>query len=178
MMRIYGNRRIVTIPGDQVRPTPARVREAIFNIWGDRLLDAHWLDLCSGNGTMGAEALCRGVARVVGVEKWGRACGVIRQNWQGLAQVEQCFEILRGDVVQVLPKLAGQGFDLIYFDPPYGAGLYNPVLAALMSHGLLRVGGALAVEHDPKQWRPEQFQAWGCDRTKVYGNTAIAFYRP
>lgn len=175
-MRIYGNRRIVTIPGDQVRPTPARVREAMFNIWGDRLPGCHWLDLCSGNGTMGAEALCRGAVRVVGVEKWGRACGVIHQNWQGLAQPEQSFQILRGNVVQVLPKLVGQGFDLIYFDPPYGAGLYNPVLAALMSHGLLKVGGALAVEYDPKQWRPEQFQAWECDRTKVYSNTAISFY--
>ena len=73
-VRIYGNREIKTLPGEETRPTSARVREALFNIWQGRILGCRWLDLCAGSGAMGAEALCRGAAEVVGIEKSGAAC--------------------------------------------------------------------------------------------------------
>jgi len=57
-MRIYGNRPIKTLAGQLTRPTTARVREALFNIWQQKLSGCRWLDLCAGNGSMGAEALC------------------------------------------------------------------------------------------------------------------------
>ena len=59
-MRIYGNRQLKTLPGQITRPTPARVREAVFNIWQGSVENCRWLDLCAGSGSMGAEALCRG----------------------------------------------------------------------------------------------------------------------
>ncbi|NES84802.1 MAG: hypothetical protein F6K10_27200, partial [Moorea sp. SIO2B7] len=68
-MRIYGNRQLKTLPGRSTRPTSARVREALFNIWQGTILDCRWLDLCAGNGSMGAEALCRGAKMVVGIEQ-------------------------------------------------------------------------------------------------------------
>ena len=201
-LRIYGNRQIKTLPGQATRPTPSRVREALFNIWQGDIEGCRWLDLCTGTGAMGAEALCRGSAFVVGIEQAGRACSIIQQNWQQVAQAGQTFRVIRGSVVARLPGLAGQQFDRIYFDPPYASDLYEPVLQLIAFHHLLASEGELATEHSPDRVMPEEIFApreagasnqvdqsgWNqavlngqlglkiC-RQKIYGNTALTFYQ-
>ncbi|NEO98599.1 MAG: 16S rRNA (guanine(966)-N(2))-methyltransferase RsmD [Symploca sp. SIO2E9] len=175
-MRIYGNRQLKTLSGQTIRPTPARVREAVFNIWRDKISGCRWLDLCAGNGSMGAEALCRGASDVVGIDKWSKACITIRQNWQQLAETEQKFKVLRGDVLGRIKDLNGQKFDLIYFDPPYASDLYQPVLEAIANYQLLGEDGEIAVEHSTKHWRMQEVPQLEICRQKVYGNTALTFY--
>lgn len=177
-MRIYGNRQLKTLPGQSTRPTAARVREALFNIWHGNIEDCRWLDLCAGTGSMGAEALCRGASLVVGIEKWSKACAIIQQNWERVAQPEQTFQVIRGDVVERLKSLAGQQFDRIYFDPPYESGLYESVLAAIAHYQLLDEAGELAIEHSPNHWTSIEIPNLAISREKVYGNTAVTFYRP
>jgi len=177
-MRIYGNRPLKTLPGPLTRPTTARVREALFNIWQANIFGCSWLDLCAGNGSMGAEALCRGAKSVVGIEQSGRACDIIRENWQKIALPDQSFRILRGNVLTELATLSGQSFDYIYFDPPYESPLYQPVLEAIAGYQLLAPGGEIAVEHRSKQWQPVTIDPLVVSRTKVYGNTALTFYHP
>lgn len=177
-LRIYGNRVLKTLPGLETRPTPARVREAVFNIWQGTISGCRWLDLCTGSGSMGAEALCRGAALVVGIEQSSRACAVIQQNWQQVAQPEQKFQLVRGDVVQRLKTLAGEQFDRMYFDPPYASDLYQPVLEAIAKYQLLAPSGELAVEHSPQGWTVEPIPSLEICREKVYGNTALTFYCP
>lgn len=176
-MRIYGQRQLKTLPGQTTRPTLARVREAVFNIWQGTIVDCRWLDLCSGTGSMGAEALCRDASLVVGIEKWAKACAIIQQNWEQVAQPEQKFQVLRGDVVERLKTLAGQKFDRIYFDPPYTSDLYQPVLEAIAHHQLLDEGSELAVEHSPNNFNLSPIPTLEICREKVYGNTALTFYR-
>ncbi|NMG22205.1 16S rRNA (guanine(966)-N(2))-methyltransferase RsmD [Brasilonema bromeliae] len=175
-LRIYGNRPLKTLPGKETRPTSARVREAVFNIWQGTIEGCRWLDVCAGTGSMGAEALCRGASRVVGIDKSHRACAIIQQNWQNLASTEQKFQVMRGDVVQLLPKLSGQQFDRIYFDPPYASELYERVIEAIAHSGLLDPNGEIAVEHNPQDWNPPVIPSWEICREKVYGNTALTFY--
>ncbi|MBO3462512.1 16S rRNA (guanine(966)-N(2))-methyltransferase RsmD [Aetokthonos hydrillicola Thurmond2011] len=175
-LRIYGNRQLKTLPGKETRPTTGRVREAVFNIWQGEIARCHWLDLCTGTGSMGAEALCRGASLVVGIEQSSRACVIIQQNWQQVANAEQKFQILRGDVLQWLPKLSRQQFDKIYFDPPYASNLYKPVLDAIAHYQLLETGGEIAVEHSPQNWTPPVIPSLEICREKVYGNTALTFY--
>lgn len=155
-MRIYGNRQLRTVPGQRTRPTAARVREALFNIWRDRIPDCLWLDLCAGNGSMGAEALCRGAKRVVGIEQYGKACQIMEQNWQQVIQPEQSYQIIKGDVLVKINNLAGQQFDWIYFDPPYDSYLYLPVLKAIAALELVTPEGAIAVEHNPRLWQAKE----------------------
>jgi 16S rRNA (guanine(966)-N(2))-methyltransferase RsmD len=176
-MRIYGNRRLETLPGRAIRPTPSRVREALFDHWQGQIQDCRWLDLCAGSGAMGAEALCRGASWVVGIEHSGRACGAIARNWQRLAPSPHAFQLLRGGVCERLPALAGQQFDRAYFDPPYGSGLYQPVLSAIAALELLAPNGELAVEYDPQAWEAASFGDLRLVRCKPYGSTALAFYR-
>jgi 16S rRNA (guanine966-N2)-methyltransferase len=176
-VRIYGNRLIKTLPGQATRPTSGRVREALFNIWQGEILGCRWLDICTGSGAMGAEALCRGASLVVGIEQSGRACEIIQQNWQQVADEEQKFQIIRGDVLQQLPKLGGQIFERIYFDPPYSSGLYESTLNAIALHQLLHPEGEIAVEHNSSSWEALTIDAWEICREKNYGNTTLTFYR-
>ncbi|MEN9520686.1 MAG: hypothetical protein RLZZ381_3274, partial [Cyanobacteriota bacterium] len=176
IMRIYGNRQLKTVPGQKTRPTAARVREAVFNIWRDRLIGSSWLDLCAGNGSMGAEALCRGASRVVGIEQYGKACKTIESNWEQVVQPGQSYKLIQGDVLLKIKKLTGQQFDWIYFDPPYDSYLYLPVLKAIAALELVKTEGAIAVEHNPKFWQAKEIPGLEIYRTKSYGNTNISFY--
>lgn len=175
-MRIYGNRQLKTVPGQKTRPTAARVREALFNIWRDRIAGCRWLDLCAGNGSMGAEALCRGAAEVVGIEQYGKACQIIKQNWQQVASEGQSYRIIKGDVLVKLSYLAGEKFDWIYFDPPYDSQVYLPVLKAIASGKLITPEGAIAVEHNPRFWQAQEVPGLEMYRTKTYGKTNLSFY--
>lgn len=195
-LRIYGNRSLKTVPGLTTRPTAARVREAVFNIWQGEIEGCRWLDLCAGSGTMGAEALCRGAAEVIGIEQSAKACAVIEQNWRQVAQPGQTFRVIQGDVVQRLATLAGQSFDRIYFDPPYASDLYPPVIRAIAQYNLLAPDGEFAVEHGaaPTQRRSRKaaepdpddlavaianlistVPTLGICRQKQYGNTGLTF---
>jgi len=177
-MRIYGNRQLKTLSGQATRPTAARVREAVFNIWQGTITGCRWLDLCAGTGSMAAEALCRGASLVVGIEKWTKACAIIQENWEQVAQPEQEFQVVQGDVVGRLKTLAGQQFDRIYFDPPYASNLYQPVIEAIAHYQLLDEDGELAVEHSPNNLTLSSIATLEICRQKVYGNTALTFYRP
>ncbi len=175
-IRIYGNRPLKTLPGLDTRPTSSRVRAAVFNIWQGSVVGCDWLDLCAGVGTMGAEALARGAATVTGIEQSSRACGVIRQNWQAIAHDDQQFRLYRGDLFTQLKRIRNQTFGRVYFDPPYGAGLYQRTLDYVSRHGILHPMGELAAEYDPRQWSPQPVGDLVPIRHKTYGNTAIAFY--
>ncbi|NJR70918.1 MAG: 16S rRNA (guanine(966)-N(2))-methyltransferase RsmD [Synechococcales cyanobacterium CRU_2_2] len=173
-LRIYGNRLLQTLPGNLSRPTQSRVRESLFNIWQGKIEGCRWLDLCSGSGAMGAEALCRGAAVVVGVEQAAPALKVIEANWHKVARPEQTVRLLRGDVIKRLPQLAGQQFDRIYFDPPYESGLYGPALGAIVQYQLLAVNGVVAVEHDCQRSLPLP-EGLSAIRSRTYGRTSLTF---
>lgn len=180
-IRIYGNRELKTLPGLETRPTPVRVRQAVFNIWQGSIAGCRWLDLCGGSGAMGAEALCREARMAIAIDKSSAACSIIEQNWQKVANASQTFRVLRGDVMDLLVDLAGQTFDRIYFDPPYAGGLYQPVLAEIDRLQLLAPLGEIAVEHSPDPQLsslPASLPTLELCRHKAYGNTAISFYRP
>jgi len=175
-LRICGQRSLKTITGHTTRPTSAKVRQAVFNIWQGRIQHCRWLDLCAGTGAMGAEALIRGAQWVVAIEQSAAACQVIRQNWSAVAQPEQQTLILRGDVRQKLQHLPLPEFDFIYFDPPYNSNLYLPVLELLWQQQRLAVGGEIAVEcrtKDPPDLGAIAQIGWQQHRLKTYGSTML-----
>jgi 16S rRNA (guanine966-N2)-methyltransferase len=177
-IRIHGNREIKTLEGLDCRPTPARVRQALFNIWQGQIQGCRWLDLCTGSGAMAAEALCRGATIVLGIEESKSASELIRDNCQKLVKGGSQFRLINGRVQKFLPTLAGQQFDRIYCDPPYQGNLYQRVLSAIEEHQLLALSGEIAFEHGSNRNLISELtsqQLTAC-RHKEYGSVALTFY--
>ena len=143
----YKKRVLVAPKSDQVRPTTSQLREAVFNICQLTIEGAYFLDLFAGSGAMGLEALSRGARHATLVDQGRPALVALRHNIVAL-HVENETSVLGLDVFKALHQLVRQGrcFDVIYVDPPYGAGLSAPVLAYLDAHPLLRPEGSLFIE--------------------------------
>ena len=122
-MRVTGgqwaNRTIAVPPGLGVRPTPDKVRQAIFNSLGGWIADRTVLELFAGSGALSLECLSRGATSVVCVEKSAKQAGYIRRNARDLNTQE---DVRVQDAMTAVKQLAtsGQQFDLILADPPYG----------------------------------------------------------
>lgn len=141
-----GGRRLVAPAGRGVRPTTDRVREAIFARLG-ALDGARVLDLYAGTGALGIEAISRGAASVVFVERARASLEVLERNLAtfGLAQRAR---VLRRDAAAALAALgqAAERFDLVLLDPPYEMGEEERALCALVSAGVLAPGAVVVVE--------------------------------
>lgn len=135
-----------TIPGDDTRPTTDRIKETLFNILQPELPDCRFLDLYSGSGAIGIEALSRGAACAVFVEKNPRACACIRENLS-FTKLADSGKLLSMDVLQALRSLEGQeAFDWIFMDPPYNKGLEEQALTCLADSTLADERTGIIVE--------------------------------
>jgi len=125
-MRITGGqaaRRILRVPkGLDVRPTPDRVKQAIFNSLGERILGARVLELFAGSGALSLESLSRGCKSATCIEKSARHAAFIRHNAEEAGFGSSVFQARVQDVFPALQQLtaSGEQFDLILADPPYG----------------------------------------------------------
>lgn len=125
-MRIIGGQaagRLLKVPrGFAVRPTPDLVKQAVFNSLGNRVAGARVLELFAGSGALGLEALSRGAALVVAIEKAPRHAAMIRENLLAAGLPAPGYELRTQDVFPALTQLvaAGRQFDLILADPPFG----------------------------------------------------------
>lgn len=125
-MRIIGGTaagRILKAPkGSAVRPTPDRVREALFNSLGARVQEAHTLELFGGTGALSLEALSRGAASALCVELSGKHAGFIRENAKTIGFGAPQFQVRVADVFDYLKRQSPERprFDLVFADPPYG----------------------------------------------------------
>lgn len=159
-----------------VRPTSGLVKEALFNALAARLADARVLDLFAGTGGLGIEALSRGAAEAVFVEKDPRQAAMIRENLAA-ARVSGRAAVRRGNALSEIPALAdaGRTFDLILLDPPYGHGLQAKTLRLIVASRLLAPGGVVVAEG---HWRDDPGEVSGLRRARTarYGETAVWFY--
>jgi 16S rRNA (guanine966-N2)-methyltransferase len=170
-------RRLKTAAGEATRPTAARVRQTLFDILAPRVAGCRFLDAFAGSGGIGLEALSRGAARVVLVDKDPAAWAAARENAQALARAGGEVEVFRQDAATAMHALADQGrlFDLVYLDPPYASELYEP-LVALAGERLLAAGGVVVAEHFHKRALPERIGALARTRQKRIGDHCLSFY--
>ncbi len=136
-----GGRRLKAPPGRATRPTSDRVREALFSMLGG-IDGARVLDLFAGTGALGIEALSRGAASAVFVERDARAAAVLRENLEALGLASARAELRRGEALAALrtARERGELYDLVLIDPPYGdaarlGGKLPALLAPLLSPG-------------------------------------------
>jgi len=170
-----GGRRLRAPAGRATRPTSDRVREALFSMLGE-LDGARVLDLFAGSGALGIEALSRGAAHAVFVERDAGAAAVLRENLRALGVGPERAELRHADARAALrhASASGETYDLVFIDPPYGeASTWSPRLAALLPE-LLAPGGRAVAESDRR--RPLAL-GLPVETERRYGDTSITIHR-
>ena len=125
-----------TVRGSGTRPTTDRIKETLFNMISPHIPGCRFLDLFSGSGAIGIEALSRGAACAAFVEQDRNALQVIRQNLN-FTHLTQNARVIAGDVVRIVTSMNGEkSFGVIFMDPPYDNGLERKVLEALRENSI------------------------------------------
>jgi 16S rRNA (guanine966-N2)-methyltransferase len=132
--------------GDHTRPTADRLKETLFNMLQNDIAGSRFLDLFSGSGAIGIEALSRGAAHASFVEQSKKAMACIRENLAYTKLVDRA-EVYETDVMNALSRMEGRKvFDYIFLDPPYNQLLEKKVLEYLSTSKLLSEDGLVIVE--------------------------------
>ena len=158
--------------GMRLRPTSGLVREAIFNILGDRIDGARVLDLYAGTGALAVESLSRGAEHATLVEGERAACEAILQTL-GRAGFTQRATLIRGRLPGALKSVSGT-FDLILMDPPYNDPGADDTLEA--AGPFLETSGLIVYEHASRYNPPERPGSIVQLERRTYGDSAIALY--
>lgn len=166
-------RRLETLPGDATRPTGEKVKESLFSAIQFDIEGRRVLDLFAGSGQLGIEALSRGAAGCVFVDRNTEAVKIIRQNLlhTGLAEKSQ---VLGTDALTYLTR-PGDRFDLVFLDPPYASELLLPVLEKVAP--LVNDGGIIVCETDDTITLPERVDRFLVAKTYRFGHTYVWLYR-
>jgi 16S rRNA (guanine(966)-N(2))-methyltransferase RsmD len=170
---------LVTPRGHRTRPTADQVRIALMDTLMPFLPGARFLDLFAGAGSVGFEALSRGAGRAVFVERDADAAAALRRNVAALHVAGRTL-VLPLDAARALSRLAaaGERFDLVFLDPPYGAGLVEDTLLRLGSGEVLTLDAIVVAQHFTKHVPPERIGSLAAFRTRRFGETTLTFFRP
>jgi len=186
----YRSRILKPVRDLELRPTSDRLRETLFNVIGDSVVDAIFVDCYAGTGAVGIEALSRGARQVIFIEKHGATAGLIRANLPML-EVNMSMapgaaseaELMNTAARRGLTQLAERGAhaDFIFMDPPYGdmrqcLKLLERVAEQRIAERLLATRGALIVEHGAKEKVPEAVGVLQRRRILKQGDSALSFF--
>ena len=165
----FGSRRLKTLPGRDTRPTPDRLRETLFDILQPRIEGAVFVDAYAGTGAVGIEALSRGAARAVFLERSRKAVAVIRENLQSLG-IEDRATVVQGFAASALAQQRG---DILFLDPPYE--MQQEYAVALRSLGAAP-SPLVVVQHSAHFDLEETYGALRRTRRLKQGDNVLSFY--
>ena len=163
--------------GAQTRPTSDKIRGALFNIIGARVMDSRVLDLFGGSGALALEALSRGAESAVIADNSRQAWQAIDRNARNVLKddFELRVHIVNQDYRSTIAALEGRIFDLVFLDPPYRmTGAYGDALARLMKADMLSPGCLIVMERHKGAQIPLP-RAVDVFDTRQYGDTAVDF---
>ena len=172
-MRVIGgefrSRRLKSIPGLATRPTTDRLRETLFDILGAQVKGTVFLDAYAGTGAVGIEALSRGAARAIFIERSKNAAKVLRENLMSLGLEGQALVVPR----TVISSISAQKSDIVFLDPPYEReSEYAPALGLLSADPPRLV----VVQHSVRFPLAETYGVLKRTRTIKQGDNALSFY--
>ncbi|WP_242847987.1 16S rRNA (guanine(966)-N(2))-methyltransferase RsmD [Inediibacterium massiliense] len=163
--------------GQNTRPTTDRVKESLFSMIHSYLVDSFVLDLFSGTGSLGIEALSRGAEAAYFVDNNKMSIQVIKDNIEhtGYKEISNVFFSDVGKMIKEFGQKEKK-FDVIFMDPPYLKDFIIPCIEDISIHKILKEEGIIVVEHDIEDLLPDQIQNLTKLKEKKYGNTLITIY--
>ncbi|MGY3749154.1 16S rRNA (guanine(966)-N(2))-methyltransferase RsmD [Vagococcus acidifermentans] len=173
----YKGRKLVSLKGEQTRPTSDKIKGALFNMIGPYFDGGTVLDLYSGSGNLAIEAVSRGCETAFCVDNHYPAVNVIRENIT-LTKESGKFHIMKCHADQALQKLAAkrQQFDLVFLDPPYAKQTIVPQIQFMQTHQLLTDGALIVCETDKVVALPDELPGLRLKKRQRYGITEIVIY--
>ena len=167
----HKGRVLKSFKGDDIRPTSDRAKEALFNILGSKVYNAKFLDLFSGTGSMGIEAISRGAEKVIFVDGSKDSVNLIKGN---LALVKEDATVILGYAESFLNSVNGK-FDIIFLDPPYNYRDADGLFKIIKNRNLLNEGGIIVYEHNADYtFETENFEIYD---NRKYGIAVFDFLR-
>ena len=167
--------RLIRFPiHEGLRPTPTKVREAVFSILGEFAASHGFLDLCAGSGAMGFQALSMGFHPVIFLEAHGTAARQLRTNAENLGVSatiwnRSAYDLKAGEI--------NAGCWVLYADPPYKENSFHPRMMDLLGRFAVLAAGSLYVAETERDSPPPHHPAWHLWKQKQYGRTMIGFYQ-
>ncbi|OGW31389.1 MAG: 16S rRNA (guanine(966)-N(2))-methyltransferase RsmD [Nitrospirae bacterium RIFOXYB2_FULL_43_5] len=163
---------------DELRPTSSKVKESIFNIVGEKIKGTEFVDLYSGTGAVGIEALSRGASAVSFVEADRKRAELIKEMLKDCGCFERA-EIIKSKAADFIKKAAGDNskFDIIFLDPPYHGGEFEAALSLLAEGTLLNDDGIIIAEHTSKKKLPDETGKLLKKKDYKYGDTMLTLFR-
>ena len=168
------SRSVKTPSGRAVRPTPARVKEALFSILADRIAGANVLDLFAGSGALGFEALSRGAVHATFVEAHHPTAAALRAAAHALGMADRTTVVgMRAERAAI--TLPGH-YDVVFADPPYAQPYPAQTFATLRERGAIDADSVIVYEHSARVATPPDAH-FRVEREATYGEVALAFLR-
>lgn len=168
-----------TIPGQETRPTTDRIKETLFNIINNEIPGSVFLDLFSGSGGIGIEALSRGAKTCYFIENNSMAVNYIKENLE-FTRLKSDAVIMKKDVLPGIKELGTSGmiFDFVFMDPPYKKGFEKDVLKELLINKIINKETLIIIEAD----RNDDFEyitkmGYNIEREKIYKTNKHVFAR-
>ena len=171
----WARRQLPVMDAPGLRPTSDRMRETLFNWLQFELPGAQVLDAFAGSGALGLEALSRGAAQAVFLERSGRVARQLVENLKTLDAAARG-EVITTDALRWLAQPASRAFDIVFIDPPFDAQLQPAALEALSSNDWLAPGAVVYVEQPKRQPLPQVPEDWTLHRDKIAGEVRYLLY--
>ncbi|MEK6645156.1 MAG: 16S rRNA (guanine(966)-N(2))-methyltransferase RsmD [Candidatus Firestonebacteria bacterium] len=170
-------RQIKSIPGLSTRPLLEKVRGAIFNILRNEIMEKEILDLYSGTGSIGLEALSRGAKSIIFIDNNLVCVQTIQENLKNLGFADYA-TVYKNDIEKALAIIARKEFkfDIIFIDPPYLKNLCEMNLKLVEKINILRNSGIIVIHHHKKEILPEKFKNIYLSDKRKYGDAIISMY--
>ena len=169
-VRIIGGdwrgRKLPVLMQEGLRPTSDRVRETLFNWLQFEVATARCLDLFSGSGALGLEALSRGAKSCWFAELAPKVAVQLEQNLRTLDALERA-QVYQGDTLKWLAQPAAEPFEIVFIDPPFHQGLVQPVIDALFAQGWINQNSWLYIEQEKSLESPQLPEGWQWHREKT-----------
>lgn len=166
----FRSRVLKTLPGMDTRPTPDRLRESLFNVLAPEIEGVVFLDAYAGSGAVGIEAVSRGAAKAILIERSRAAADIIRENVATL-NLARRVEVLHGRVLQYLPHRKA---DIVFLDPPYDVEKEYSEALEILAAGEARLA---IVQHSSRMKLEEQYGSLVRSRVMTQRENSLSFYR-
>ncbi|WP_432460751.1 MULTISPECIES: 16S rRNA (guanine(966)-N(2))-methyltransferase RsmD [unclassified Agarivorans] len=173
----WRGRKLKVLNSQGLRPTTDRVKETVFNWLSPYLPNSHCLDLFSGSGSLGFEALSRFAAFTSFVEKDPQAAHQLKVNLQLLDVSSQQAKLINQDALQWLKQTPAEGYDIVFIDPPFRCDLLEVSCQLLNENGWLNTNALMYLEYENEAVEPKLPANWNCIKSKQAGQVNFRLYQ-